>query len=178
MTEIMKEMPEANEEKKPLPAKTKLVRLKPKATKADQELPEEKPLDKELPDPSELNKEMPKTVNPENVIVVGGKEIEIKPTKIKYQRNRTAAAYRILDMYPLPDVLAMDKGVIDPERDGDQIVFDFLCAVFDDSKLVARYYDSLSADDVDRLVKIFKRLNHIDEKEEAAKNREAKETKR
>ena len=77
-------------------------------------------------------------------------------------------------MYPLPDVLAMDAGVIDTERDGDQIVFDFLVAVFNDSKLVSRYYDDMTADDVDRCVKIFKRLNHIDEKEEAAKNRQAK----
>lgn len=108
------------------------------------------------------------------MINIGGKDIEIKPTKLIYQRNRTAAAYRILDLYPLPDVLAMDKGILDPERDGDAIVFDFLTAVFDDGKLVSKYYNTMTTEDVDRAVKIFKRLNHIEDKEEAAKNRAAK----
>lgn len=164
MPVVNKEIPEANTEKKPVPKKTPLQK----------DLPEESVLDKEMPEEKALDKPLPPAVDPKNVVVVGGKEIEIKSTKIKYQRNRTAAAYRILDMYPLPDVLAMDAGVIDAERDGDQIVFDFLVAVFDDSKLVSRYYDTMTADDIDRCVKIFKRLNHIDEKEEAAKNRQAK----
>ena len=78
--------------------------------------------------------------------------------------------------YPLPDVLAMEKGILDPERDGDAIVFDFLTAVFNSGKLVAKYYDSMDSETIHRAVKIFKRLNHIDEKEERAKNREAKGT--
>ena len=85
-------------------------------------------------------------------------------------------AYRILDLYPLPDILSMEKGVLDPDRDGDQIVFDFLTAVFDDGKFVAQHYDHMDSETVDRAVKIFKRLNHIEDKEEAAKNRAAKGT--
>lgn len=44
---------------------------------------------------------------------------------MKYMRNRTAAFYRILELYPLADVLAMDKGAFDDERDGDQALFDW-----------------------------------------------------
>lgn len=161
-------MPEENTEVKELP----------EATQANKELPKENTEQKELPEAKQLDKAMPPEVNPENIVTLGGEQIEIKPTKIKYQRNRTAAAYRILDLYPLADVLAMDKGIIDPERDGDAVVFDFLVAVFDDAKIVTKYYDSMTSEDVDRIVKIFKRLNHIDEKEEAAKNRAAKGTNR
>ena len=161
-------MPEENTEVKELP----------EATQTNKELPKENTEQKDLPEAKPLDKAMPPEVNHENIVTLGGEQIEIKPTKIKYQRNRTAAAYRILDLYPLADVLAMDKGIIDPERDGDAVVFDFLVAVFDDAKIVTKYYDSMTSEDVDRIVKIFKRLNHIDEKEEAAKNRAAKGTNR
>lgn len=149
----------------------------PEEAVLDKEQPEPKALDKDQPKEKELNKEMPPLVNPEDVIKIGNKEVVIQPTKLKYQRNRTAAAYRILDLYPLPDVLAMDRGILDPERDGDAIVFDFLTAVFNDSKFVAEHYDEMDTEVVDRALKIFKRLNKIDEKEEAVKNREAKGTK-
>lgn len=86
-------------------------------------------------------------------------------------------AYRILDLYPLPDILAMEKGVLDPKKDGDSMVFDFLTAVFDDGKFVSQHYDNMDSETIDRAVKIFKRLNHIEDKEEASKNRAAKETK-
>ena len=46
--------------------------------------------------------------------------------------------------------------------------------MFDDGKLVSKYYNTMTTEDVDRAVKIFKRLNHIEDKEEAAKNRAAK----
>ena len=163
---------------KPMPEENTEVKELPEATEANKELPKENTEQKELPEAKQLDKAMPPEVNPENIVTLGGEQIEIKPTKIKYQRNRTAAAYRILDLYPLADVLAMDKGIIDPERDGDAVVFDFLVAVFDDAKIVTKYYDSMTSEDVDRIVKIFKRLNHIDEKEEAAKNRAAKGTNR
>ncbi len=174
MPVLGKDIPEPSTEKKPVPKKTALDKNLPEETKLNKEMPEGKVLNKEMPEGKALDKPMPPEVNPDNVVVIGGKEIEIKSTKIKYQRNGTATAYRILDLYPLPDILSMDAGVLDAKRDGDQIVFDFLVAVFDDSKLVARYYDTMTADDIDRCVKIFKRLNHIDEKEEAAKNRQAK----
>lgn len=163
---------------KPIPEENTEVKELPPVNETEKEMPKENLEQKELPEAKKLDKEMPPEINPENVIELGGQKIEIKPTKIKYQRNRTAAAYRILDLYPLADVLAMDKGIIDPERDGDAVVFDFLVAVFDDAKIVTKHYDSMTSDDIDHIVKIFKRLNHIDEKEEAAKNRAAKGTNR
>lgn len=169
MAEIIdKPIPEATSESIPAPASSKKKKTVPKANTSQKEVPQE----------TELNRAMPPEVNPENCVTINGETIEIKPTKIKYQRNRTAASYRILEIYPLADILAWDKGVVDPERDGDQVVFDFLVAVFDNAKLVTRLYDSMDTGDIERILSIFKRLNKIEEKEEAAKNRAAKETNR
>lgn len=173
---VEKPIPEGQELNKKLPTKKRLGKDIPEVNYENKEQPAEAELNKDLPEETELNKAMPVIVNPENVITVDGQDIEIKPTKLIYQRNKTAAAYRILDLYPLPDVLSMDKGILDPERDGDQIVFDFLTAVFDDGKFVSQHYNAMDSETVDRAVKIFKRLNHIEDKEEAAKNRVAKGT--
>jgi hypothetical protein len=84
------------------------------------------------------------------------------------------SAFGIIKAVPLHELLTYDKGVLDPTRDADQLLYDFLVAVFDDSSFVRDHYDDLDADTIDRIVKIFGRINHIDEKEEAArKNREA-----
>jgi len=162
---------------KSLPEQTE-QKMTPAPTRKRKKTPEEAPLDKDIPQEKDLKAELPPVGNPENTITIGGEQREIKPTKLKYQRNRTAAAYRILDEYPLTDILAVSEGVLDPERDGDAIVFDFLIAVFDDASFVTRHYDEMTSEDVNRAVQIFKRLNRIDEKEEAAKNRAAKETSR
>lgn len=171
---------------KPIPETTNKPKRAPRSKKLDKEIPNESELNKEVPEPKDLDKELPPVTNPENVIHIGDQDIEIKPTKLLYQRNRTAMAYRILEIYPLPDVLSMDKGILDPERDGDAIVFDFLTAVLDNSpgaprptetaEFLRQRYDSLTSEDIDRIVKIFKRLNNIEDKEEAAKNRAAKGT--
>lgn len=174
MPTTKKDLPEAKENNKKLPPVKELNKELPENTELDKEMPEAATLDKETPTAAPLDKPQPPLVNPENVIHVGDMDIEIKPTKLLYQRNKTAAAYRILDIYPLPDILAMDKGILDPERDGDAMVFDFLTAVFDDAELVAKYYDTMDSETIYRAVQIFKRLNHIDDKEEASKNRAAK----
>ena len=161
-----KPVPETKEEKIPAPTPSKTKKATPTPNASQKEIPKE----------TELNRAPPAEINPDNCVTINGQTIEIFPTKIKYQRNRTAAAYRILEIYPLADVLAWDKGVVDPDRDGDQVVFDFLVAVFDNSKLVTRLYDSMTTGDIERILSIFKRLNKIDEKEAAAKNRAAKET--
>lgn len=139
---------------KPTPDVLNKPKRVPRPKKLDKETPELQELNKELPEEAKLNKDLPPTVNPENVIRLGDQDIEIKPTKLLYQRNRTAMAYRILGIYPLPDVLAMEKGILDPERDGDAIVFDFLTAVFDNKKgdpdptgtaeMLKKYYDSMT----------------------------------
>lgn len=161
-----KPIPEINQEELPTPAVNKKRKAAPKENISKKEIPEEKVLDRAPPS----------EVNTENCVTINGETIELFATKIKYQRNRTAAAYRILEIYPLADILTWDKGVVDPDRDGDQVVFDFLVAVFDNAKVVSRLYDSMTTDDIEKILKIFKRLNKIDEKEEAAKNRAAKET--
>ena len=143
---------------------------------AEKEMPDEKLKQKEMPDETQKEKELPPVVNPENTITVGNDTIEIKPTKVKYQRNRTAVFYRVIEMYPLPDILSMDRGIIDPERDGDKCLFDWCCAVTDNPKFVVKHYDEMDTETIERLLKIYRRLNHIDDKDEQSKNRMAKET--
>lgn len=149
-----KALPEINEAKKPTPT----PRRKSKA----------------IPSPKELDKALPSIEHEENCIQLGERKIEIKPTKLKYFRNRTAAIYSALKIVPLNEFLSYDKGVFDKERDSDQILFDFLIAVFDDGSLVASHYDDMTTEDIEKILEIFGRINHIEEKEEAArKNREA-----
>lgn len=79
-----------------------------------------------------------------------------------------------MDVYSLPEILAMDKEAIgDEERDGDKCVFDWLIAVTDDPEMIKENYDSLDSEVIEKMLLIFKRLNHIDEKEEKRKNLQA-----
>ena len=49
--------------------------------------------------------------------------------------------------------------------------------MFDDGRLVKTHYDNMTAEDIEKILEIFGRVNHIDEKEEAArKNRLAQAT--
>jgi len=79
----------------------------------------------------------------------------------------------------LHELLTYGKGILDESRDADQLLYDFLVAAFDSSDFVRDHYDEMTAETIDRVCKIFGRLNHIDEKEEAArKNKEAQAAKR
>ena len=127
---------------------------------------------KDLPATGMKTKELPQTSNPENTVMIGGKLIEIKPTKLKYQRNRTAAFYRLLEIYPLTDILAMDAGSFGDERDGDKATMDWLIAATDDEQLIVDNYDEIDTGTVEKILAIFKRLNKIDEKEAKRKNLE------
>ena len=117
-------------------------------------------------------KELPKVGNPENTVMIGEEPIEIKPTKQKYQRNRTATFYRVLDMYPLVDILAMEAGSFGDERDGDKAVMDWLIAATDNEKLIIDNYDSMDTGMIEKILSIFKRVNKIDEKDAKLKNME------
>lgn len=150
----------------------------PKRTRSSKSIPEIIEEKKELPEVTDQEKELPSPIKLENAVYLGEEWIEIKPTKLKYQRDRTAAFYRILDVYPLPDILAFDKGVLDENRDGDKCLFDWLIAVFNDSNIVVKYYDNMDSAMIYKLLEIFKRLNGIQEKEDEAKNRAAKATNR
>lgn len=119
---------------------------------------------------------MPPPGVPENSILIGEKLVEIKPTKLKYQRNRTATLYKLLDIYPLADVLAMEEGMFGDDRNGDKAVYDWLVAVTDDEELIRAQYDEMSTETIERLLAIFKRVNRIDEKEAAQKKLQAAAT--
>ena len=107
---------------------------------------------KEIPEVTKERKKPPRTGSPENTIEIGGRLIEIKPTKVRYQRDRTASFYRILEMYPLVDVLGMERNSFGDGRDGDKAVFDWLIAVTDDPELITEHYDELDTSMIEKLL--------------------------
>ena len=129
-------------------------------------LPTAEQQEKKLPNTETKIKELPKVGSPENTVLIGDKLIEIKPTLLKYQRNRTAAFYRMLDMYPLMDILAMEAGSFGDDRDGDKAVMDWLIAATNDEQLVLDNYDTMDTGTIEKILSIFKRVNRVEEKEE------------
>ena len=125
---------------------------------------------KSLPPAEQPEKGLPQVGSPENSIVIGGRLVEIKPTRLRNKRNRTAAFYKIQELYPLADVLAMEAGAFGDDRDGDKALMDWLIAVTDDAELVRANYDSMDTGTVEQLLAIFRRVNRIDEKEQKQKN--------
>lgn len=138
------------------------------------ELPSVEQPEKKLDKTPAKAKELPKVGNPENTVMIGGQPVEIKATKLKYQRNRTATFYKLLDIYPVTDVLAMDAGAFGDERDGDKALMDWLIAVTDDEELILANYDEMDTATIEKILSIFRRVNKIDEKEEKLKNMEMK----
>lgn len=137
------------------------------------EAPATEQSDKPMPDDNVTVKEMPPVGNPENTVIIGGELIEIKPMKLIYQRNRTAVFYHALELYPLPDLLAMEPGEHDmfgDGRDGDKALLDWLVAVTDREDLMREHYNDIDTDMVYRLLEIFRRVNKIDEREAKLKN--------
>lgn len=125
---------------------------------------------KELPSAVQDAKGLPQVGSPENSIIIGKTLVEIKPTKLRYQRNRTAAFYKILELYPLVDVLAMEAGAFGDNRDGDKALMDWLIAVTDNAELIQKYYDIMDTGVIEQMLSIFRRVNRIDEKEQKQKN--------
>lgn len=148
------------------------TKRQPNPEQEEKNLPEVGMKDKEVPSSEIKNKELPNAGNIENIVTIGGKEIEIKPTKLKYQRNRTAAFYRLLDLYPLTDILAMDESSFGDGRDGDKALMDWLIAATDNEELIVKYYDEIDTGVVEKILEIFKRVNRVAEKEEKLKNAE------
>ena len=142
----------------------------PAKEQAVKEVPAESQEMKPIPEAGVKNKELPQIGVPENTVVIGGNLIEIKPTKLKYQRNRTAVFYHILEMYPLSDILAMGPKSFGDGLDGDKKLYDWLVAVTDNEDLIRDYYDEIDSDMVYRLLEIFRRVNKISEMEEKLKN--------
>lgn len=80
---------------------------------------------KKLPDTAQPERHLPQIGSPENTVTIGDRLIEIRPTKLSYQRNHTAAFYKMLELYPLADILAMETGAFGDDRDGDKAVMDW-----------------------------------------------------
>ena len=148
------------------------TKRQPLAEQKDKAIPEAKMEEKKIPDAEMKAKELPSVGNSENTVTIGGQLIEIKPTKLKYQRNRTAAFYKLLDLYPLIDILAMEAGSFGDDRDGDKAVMDWLIAATDNEQLIVDNYDEIDTGIIEKVLSIFKRVNRIEEKEEKIKNME------
>lgn len=160
-----------------LPNKTEQLDV-PEMTKNNVETPIETAAPTALPEKASEDREMTREVNEENIVTINDKRIEIKPTKLKYFRNRTASIFSVLKIVPLNEFLAYDKGVFDKDRDSDQILYDFLVAVFDDERLVRNIYNEMTSEDIEKVLEIFGRINHINDKEEAARKNRAAQVKR
>lgn len=173
-TELTQETPVETAPVQTIPNESPPNINEPNVSPAIEETPDETPKLEEMPEHSQPKVELPPNVDPENCIILNGKVFEVKPTKLKYFRNKAAAGYGIIKSVPIHELLTIGKGVVDEKRDADMLLFDFLIAAFDDVDFVRDNYDEMTADDVEKVIKIFGRLNHIDEKEEQArKNREA-----
>ena len=113
-------------------------------------------------------KSLPSTLDRERTVVILGEPYEIKPTKTKYFRTQWANGHVLLKNYTLSEIYALCKdrdGV-----DGDDAIYKFLVATFDDESFVSRIYDELDTDTLYRIYEIFRRVNKIDEIEEHQKN--------
>ena len=113
-------------------------------------------------------KPLPPTGNPENMVDICGTMVEIKPVKVKYMRDYTAAFYRAVDTHPMPDLYMMkvdDEG----ERDADKAMVDWLIAATDNAKLILEKYEEMDSEMIERILEIYKRVNRIAEKEEKLK---------
>ena len=64
----------------------------------------------------------------------------------------------------------MEEGAFDDERDGDKAVFDWLIAVTDNTAFVKKHYNEMTADVIEMLLTIYRRVNRIDERENTLKN--------
>lgn len=156
---------------------TEIIDIEP--SKLDESLPQKSTNKKRRPTVSSNNKDLPSTVDEKNCVIVDGIKVEIKPTAFKYFRNKRTNIYSLLKVIPINEFLQIPAGPqgLDPEKDGDQLMFDFLIAVFDDADFVSKHYNSMNAEIIDKIIEIFGRINGIDKRqEEARKNREAQMT--
>lgn len=125
---------------------------------------------REIPQKTKELKPMPTVGIAENMVRIGDEMIEIKPTKLRYQRDMTANFYKALEMYPLPEILSWDENVIGDGRTGDKAVMDWQIAVTDNAQIVRKYYNDMDTSTIETLLEIFKRINRISEKEDRIKN--------
>jgi len=178
-TDKPKDIPTLQVEEKVTPTETETIKTIPATIQKLNTIPNENKQIETIPDAIPEKQEMPSDEIEENCVVIKGEKIEIKPTLLKYFRNKAAAGYGAIKSIPIQEFLTCEAGVFDETHSADELLFNFLVAVFDSSEFVRDNYDNIDADTLDRICKIFGRLNHIDEREEAIrKNREAQAAKR
>lgn len=144
----------------------------PSESQGERVMPSTEIIEKEPPESGVRQKELPPIKSPENTVTIGGKLIEIKPMKLKYIRNRTAAFRMLIEQFPLSYILAMDKTSFGDGRDGDKALYDWLVAVTDDEDLIRENYDEIDSDTIYKLLAIHRRIERIDELEAKLKNAE------
>ena len=123
---------------------------------------------KRLPTATPEQKPIPAALDMDRTVFLRGKPYEIRPTKTKYFRTQWANGHVLLRHYTLSEVYALT-----PERDGidgDDAIFKFLVAVFDDEALVKEIYDDLDSESLYQICEIFRRVNKIEEIEDHQKN--------
>lgn len=150
-------------------ARTKAL---PKEQQEERELPVAKTEKVDVPAGGTTAKALPVVGSPENTVTIGGRLIEIKPMKLKYVRNRTAAFRHVIEQFPLSDILAMDKSFLGDGRDGDKALYDWLVAITDDEDLIRENYDDIDSDTIYRMLAIHRRIEKVDELEAKLKNAE------
>ena len=144
----------------------------PKEKQPEREIPAAEIVEKDPPQSGMPQKELPAVGSPENTVTIGGKLIEIKPMKLKYIRNRTAAFRMLIEQFPLSYILAMDRTSFGDGRDGDKALYDWLVAVTDNEELIRENYDEIDSETIYRLLAIHRRIEKIDELEAKLKNAE------
>lgn len=130
--------------------------------------PRRKVTPRQMPEPEVQALETPTLLNNDNCVTLAGKVYEILPTRTKYFRTQWANGHVLLKHYTLSEIFALTT-----ERDGidgDEAIYKFLVAVFDDEELVKSVYDDLDSQTLYRICDIFRRVNKIDEIEEHQKN--------
>lgn len=159
--------------KKELPDATQESKQMPSVQQNTVELPNADQQTKAVPQFKFVGKDMPQIGKPQNTVMIGGKPYQIKPTKLKYQRNQTATFYRALQLYPLTDILAMSARQTGDGRDGDKSLMDWLIAVTDNEQLIIDNYDEMDTGTIQQMLQIYKRLNRHAEKQKNLKNLQA-----
>lgn len=129
-----------------------------------------------LPNEGIENKPAPPVGNTENLFTCDGVTIEIKPTRLYYQRNGVAGFYRALKSMPLPYIFQLPDDFFDAKRTPTKCLMDWVTCVVDNPEFTKKHFDNMTSQDIYTLLEMFCRLNSIDEMEEQVKNRAATAT--
>lgn len=91
----------------------------------------------------------------ENEIKIGKETLIVKPVKMKYIKNNFYSNYLILKEYGLIKVFKFS--------DGEEVVVNFLTAIFDDEELAKRILEDLDNKIMNEMISTTKKLNEIED---------------